>query len=85
MSSAADSSSDARLTSPTLLRKVQQRDAAAWQLLVDLYGPLIHYWLRQSGLSEHDVADLLQEVFVSVSRSIDRFELLPESSFRSWM
>ncbi|MCA9063982.1 MAG: sigma-70 family RNA polymerase sigma factor [Planctomycetaceae bacterium] len=79
------SSSDSRRTSPTLLRRVQQHDGEAWQILVDLYGPLIHYWLRRSGLSEHDVADLIQEVFAAVARSVERFEIRPDSTFRAWL
>lgn len=80
----ADSSSDS-VTSTTLLERVVQRDPEAWQRLVALYGPLIFHWARRQGMSEHDAADILQDVFAAVARSIQRFEHRSPGSFRSWL
>ena len=61
------------------------KDPAAWQVLVDLYGPLILYWIRRQGLSEHDAADVLQEVFTGVANSIGKFQHRDGGSFRGWL
>ena len=39
---------------------------AAWEQFVDLYKPLPISWARRLHLDEHDVADLVQEVFVAL-------------------
>jgi RNA polymerase sigma-70 factor (ECF subfamily) len=73
-------------TSVSLLRRVRQQDPEAWRRLVDLYGPLVFYWGRRSGLSAADAADVLQEVFVAVYTAIGRFERGPQSgTFRGWL
>jgi DNA-directed RNA polymerase specialized sigma24 family protein len=36
-------------------------------------------------MSEHDAADILQDVFASLTRSIHRFEHRQAGSFRSWL
>jgi RNA polymerase sigma-70 factor, ECF subfamily len=79
----SDSSSDA--TSPTLLVRVQANDAAAWQRLIDLYGPLIYSWGCRSGLSDEDAADVMQEVFAAVARAIRRFDPAAKGRFRGWL
>ena len=56
-----DPSSDQ--TSLTLVGRVQANEEAAWQRLVDLYGPLIFSWGCRGGLSVEDSADVMQEVF----------------------
>lgn len=80
LSSASDSA-----TSPTLLEQVARQDPQAWQQLVRLYGPLVFHWARRQGLGQHDAADVLQDVFASVARSIGTFQRWEGSSFRSWL
>jgi len=77
--------SDSRLTSPTLLERIRLRDAEAWETLIDVYGPLVDYWIRRTGLSHHDSSDILQEVFSSVARSIHQFQPMARGSFRAWL
>jgi RNA polymerase sigma-70 factor (ECF subfamily) len=72
-------------TSPTLLAGIAAKDPSAWQTLVDLYGPLVRYWIRRQGLSEHDAADVLQDVFAGVASSISRFRSDQGGSFRGWL
>lgn len=72
-------------TSPTLLHLVAEGDAQAWQRFVNLYGPLVFYWAKKQGLAEPDAADVLQDVFASVARSIRRFEVRESGSFRGWL
>jgi hypothetical protein len=56
-------------TSFTPVGRVQANDDAAWQRLVDLYGPLIFSWGCRAGLSVEDAADVMQEAFC-LSRQI---------------
>jgi RNA polymerase sigma-70 factor (ECF subfamily) len=72
-------------TSPTLVARIAARDPAAWETMVKLYGPLVLYWIRRQGLSEHDALDVLQEVFSGVAASVGRFRNQPGSSFRGWL
>lgn len=73
-------------TCSALIRRARERDPGAWRQLVDLYGPLVFYWCRQSGLSSPDASDVVQDVFASVSGALERFEQKREgSSFRGWL
>jgi len=72
--------------STALLHGVQKMDGAAWGRLVDTFGGIVYRWCRFSGLRPDDAADVVQEVFVSVARGIERFERQkPVGSFRSWL
>ena len=52
-------------TSASLLDRLHQPNPAeAWGRFVQLYTPLLYDWAHGLGLQEHDVADLVQEVFV---------------------
>jgi RNA polymerase sigma-70 factor (ECF subfamily) len=58
----------------------------AWTRLVEIFGPIVYRWCRQSGLSGHDASDVVQEVFASVSRGIGNFHRSQENqSFRNWL
>ena len=85
MTSGASAQSSFSPTSPTLLARIAAKDPAAWKSLVDLYGPLVLYWIRRQGLSEHDAADVLQDVFAGVATSIARFRHDQGGSFRGWL
>jgi RNA polymerase sigma-70 factor (ECF subfamily) len=80
----ADAASDA--TSLSLLERARGNDPEAWRRLVHLFAPLVAYWARRSGLDEHDSADLVQDVFRSVSGSLGRFRRAAAGdSFRGWL
>lgn len=72
-------------TSPTLLDLAAGGDAEAWTRLTSLYGPLVFYWAQKQGLSNADAADVLQEVFASLARNLERFEQRTSGSFRGWL
>lgn len=73
-------------TSASLLRHVQARDPEAWVQLSRLYGPLTYRWARQCGLQPCDAADVVQNVFFSVSQSVERYSSQgPDASFRGWL
>jgi RNA polymerase sigma-70 factor (ECF subfamily) len=73
-------------TSTGLIERVRDRDADAWRRLARLYTPLVYRWARQCDLQSSDAADVAQDVFASVARSIDQFRHdRPEASFRGWL
>ena len=57
----------------------------AWQQFVDLYTPLLFSWARRLGLSEHDSADLLQDIFTILVEKLPNFRYDPSQSFRAWL
>lgn len=75
------------LTRASLL--VQIRDGAnhaAWQEFVHLYGPVVYGFARQRGLQDADAADIVQDVFRSVSGSIGRLDYdRHQGTFRGWL
>ena len=78
-----DESSNA--TSATLVGRVQARDASAWRRLVDLYGPLIYSWGCRAGLANEDAADVMQDVFAAVAKSVHNFNPEGQGRFRGWL
>lgn len=70
----------------SLLDRARLRDEQAWAELVDLYSPLMVAWCRQLKLSADATADLIQEVFAAVARSLDTFDASSSGgSFRGWL
>jgi len=74
-------------TPVTLLARLREAQSdAAWQRLVHLYTPLLFFWARRCGESEHDAADLVQEVFVALLRTLPSFQHDGrDGRFRSWL
>lgn len=68
-----------------MLQRVQTKDAEAWRRLVQIYSPLIYSWCRHGGLKDADAADLMQEVWRSVSGHIERFDKGTGGTFRGWL
>ncbi|MEQ1824305.1 MAG: sigma-70 family RNA polymerase sigma factor [Pirellula sp.] len=73
-------------TRASLISRAKNRQPDAWSELVDLYGPLVAHWCARCGMDSHTTADCVQEVFSSVSRSLDRFTAQRASgAFRAWL
>jgi len=73
-------------TSVTLLDRIKRRNPDGWQRLTDLYGPLVYRWCRQCQVRPEDAADVVQEVFAAVARSVENFRReRPGDSFRGWL
>lgn len=72
-------------TSSDLLSRVRSRDTAAWERLTDLYGPLVYYWCRRSGLQDADTADVVQNVFMAVATGIEGYHERAGATFRGWL
>ena len=72
--------------SSTLLVRLQNRDREAWEQLTTLYGPLVYHWCRRASLAPESAADVLQDVFRSVTTGLDRFRHdRPGDTFRGWL
>ena len=58
----------------------------AWVEFVALYEPVIYRVLRRTGLQDADAQEVLQELFLAVNRSIERWKHGTEhGSFRGWL
>ena len=73
-------------TSSSLLVRLKASEQSAWERVVELYGPLVYRWCRSAALQAADAADVGQEVFVAVARTIGQFHHnKPADSFRAWL
>ena len=73
-------------TPSSLLERLRQPfEPEAWARFVALYAPLIYGWGRHAGIQEHDVADLVQEVFVTLLQVLPTFTYDRHQSFRRWL
>jgi RNA polymerase sigma-70 factor, ECF subfamily len=70
----------------SLLEQAQFGDTSAFDRITQLYKGLVYVWCRSKGLSPEDSEDLVQQVFLTVFKSIKSFsKLKPEDSFRKWL
>jgi RNA polymerase sigma-70 factor, ECF subfamily len=73
-------------TSLTLLERVRSSDAQAWGHLVRIYTPLLAFWAKTCNIPSLNADDVIQEIWKSVSTSIQRFGQDPDrGSFRAWL
>jgi len=69
-----------------LLRLCDSEDHEAWVEFATLYEPVIYRILRQHGLQDADARDVMQELLLAVSRSVDRWNPAKErGTFRGWL
>lgn len=73
-------------TSASLLQRLHAGDdPPAWSRLVDVYRPLVKYWLGANSFG-NDCEDLLQEIFTMVARKLPEFQHNGRTgAFRTWM
>lgn len=79
-----------RLQHPTastnMLDGARRMDPVQWGRLVNSFGPVVFAWCKKSGVPDADCPDVVQDVFVSVARGVERFQRVKaEGSFRSWL
>ena len=73
-------------TSSSLVAGLKARDQQSWNLMVDLYLPIVHGWCARAGVPRADLADVVQDVFAAVARSVDGFRRdRPGDTFRGWL
>lgn len=69
-----------------LFRLRDPRDHDAWMEFVDLYEPVILRLVQRQGLQESDARDVMQDLFLAIGQSIDRWDPAKEAgSFRGWL
>jgi RNA polymerase sigma-70 factor (ECF subfamily) len=69
-----------------LFRLRDSQDHEAWVEFVSLYEPAAYRLLRRHGLQDADAREVMQELFMAVARSIDRWDPAKErGSFRGWL
>jgi RNA polymerase sigma-70 factor (ECF subfamily) len=69
-----------------LLRLRDSQDHAAWLEFVSLYEPATYRLLRRQGLQDADAQEIVQQLFLAVSRNIDRWDPSKErGSLRGWL
>lgn len=71
----------------SLIERVRDNgDAAAWSEFFAIYRPLLIAYVRKRGVSEHDAADVVQDVFARLVPALSRFEFDPQRGrFRTWL
>jgi RNA polymerase sigma-70 factor (ECF subfamily) len=73
-------------TPRSLLERVRAGDSAAWEQLISLYAPLVFHWCQRWDLQDQDIADICQEVFLSVLGHIATFRKERKGdTFRGWL
>ena len=74
-------------TSHSLIARVKDLgDGAAWTEFLGFYQPVVFRMARQRGLQDADAQDVIQQVFLSISKSIEGWipgDLQPP--FRAWL
>jgi RNA polymerase sigma-70 factor (ECF subfamily) len=74
-------------TSSSLLRRLKNPDdQASWGEFVALYEPLLIRYVRKKGLDEHNARDVVQNIFITLLRTLPNFELdRAKGRFRTWL
>ena len=75
------------ITRPSLLLRVRDHeDQDSWTEFVEIYGPLIHRFALNRGVSLNDAPDITQDVLRNVARAMQNFEYdRSKGTFRSWL
>lgn len=68
-----------------LVRLRDSRDDEAWSDFTAVYEPVIYQMTRRRGMQDADAREIVQEVLMSVSAAIERFDVNGEGSFRGWL
>jgi RNA polymerase sigma-70 factor (ECF subfamily) len=74
-------------TNHSLIERVQQLgDGAAWTEFLCIYQPVVLRMAKKRGLQDADAMDVMQQIFISVSRAIPKWKADPEQPpFRAWL
>ena len=68
-----------------LIRKIQKGDRASADALVRKYYDEIFRFIRKQTINEDVALDLTQEIFISLLKSISRYDSKKGAGFRTWL
>lgn len=68
-----------------LIKKCQQGDKEAFQLLISQYHPFVYKFLVKITDNEQNAEDLTQETFLKVIRNIDKFDTVGQAKFSTYV
>ena len=69
-----------------IVRLKDGRDREAWGEFLEIYRPLVYRLAQAKGLQHADAEDVVQQVFGSVARAVDRWQPDAErATFRTWL
>jgi RNA polymerase sigma-70 factor (ECF subfamily) len=69
-----------------LLKLRDSKDIDAWEDFTQIYTPALHRAARRMGLQVADADNVVQEVLLAVSKSIDQWiDRQEKISFRAWL
>lgn len=71
------------ITEEILVQQLKQKEAKAFELLINTYKERLYWHIRRIVLNHDDTDDVLQNTFIKVFRSIDGFK--GDSKLYSWM
>ncbi len=71
------------ITEETLVQQLKQKDAKAFELLINTYKERLYWHIRRIVLDHDDTDDVLQNTFIKIFRSIEGFK--GDSKLYSWM
>lgn len=79
--------SDFPETNHSLIARVQDLgDGASWTEFLGIYQPVVYRMARRRHLQEADAHDVAQQVFLSIAKSIERWEPgVGQPPFRAWL
>lgn len=69
----------------SLLRRVSEGDAVAWDEFWMKYVGYLRWWCHEWKIPQQDADDLIQETFIEVLHRIPDFKRRRLGSFRAWM
>lgn len=70
----------------SLLLAARDGKPEAWNRFVHLYGPVVYRWIRRTGLQSCDASDITQDVLMSVSKDLAKFDPTRAAvKFRAWL
>lgn len=74
-------------TSLSLIARIQEfGDGASWAEFLRIYRPVVYRIARRRGLQDADAQDAVQQVFLSISRSIEGWQGgVSRPPFRAWL
>ena len=74
-------------TSISLLNRLQSSpDSENWNRLIELYGPLLRFWLHKYNVQDCDAEDILQDVLTALLKDLPNFQHNQrKGAFRRWL